>query len=695
MADVCDNIARQALNKCVHLERILVRSKDQFLSDTECQSFGWGDWCVGTPSLLRYCSNYDCPILSKSHQSLIGLLGMVRNSGEVFPVASGVLYVAFALIFLAWVCLVGKVAFGVSQRLGHYVKAGFRDAGGPSRWLKGCKDYLDPLHDLSEDGRKHVREMVRSRTLRRFSSAAMAVSLVLPMVMLAGTEDGDPRNAAICKPHVQGSSCFQEQVYRHQRLASQTVGTTLLVGCCLVASLLPHIVCGKYVVFTHSALYIGIAWHLLDMVALPEFVELQQGFLVYVRIAAAVVHGDVFVVAVLNFSLAFLQQFARQYGYPPDMYTTEFKAGFDRTSRECFLHAIIIVFVTAVVEYSRIDLVKQALHAQESVAESTTVHGMLNLMCDAVAVLYDSSIASPCPKLAALLFRSQPDCLQARKLQDLVHPEDRDRLSGALSNTSQQCLSLHIRLLDAFGSAVPVQLFVALKLGFQQQHIVGIREDTAPGEQRIADLAELDAVETQRQATVIGMPLEDSESDAMSSVSRQGRNKGPQSLCSLPENSVVASHEQQDCRVVATTAGMPDLPIAWIALDGTWELKKATHGCVALLGQALFQGDRDVRNWFVANDKKEDFCAFVQNVLLSPTQNVGAILRNTKLLTPGMPTTTIRCHFLYLFTDPGDDDESGCRTIGLLLADIRYKQKDSGKAKTHRSPGPSLLNPTP
>eukprot|EP00929_Paragymnodinium_shiwhaense_P050534 TRINITY_DN25432_c0_g1_i5.p1 TRINITY_DN25432_c0_g1~~TRINITY_DN25432_c0_g1_i5.p1 ORF type:complete len:486 (+),score=49.12 TRINITY_DN25432_c0_g1_i5:167-1624(+) len=378
MADVCDNIARQALNKCVHLERILVRSKDQFLSDTECQSFGWGDWCVGTPSLLRYCSNYDCPILSKSHQSLIGLLGMVRNSGEVFPVASGVLYVAFALIFLAWVCLVGKVAFGVSQRLGHYVKAGFRDAGGPSRWLKGCKDYLDPLHDLSEDGRKHVREMVRSRTLRRFSSAAMAVSLVLPMVMLAGTEDGDPRNAAICKPHVQGSSCFQEQVYRHQRLASQTVGTTLLVGCCLVASLLPHIVCGKYVVFTHSALYIGIAWHLLDMVALPEFVELQQGFLVYVRIAAAVVHGDVFVVAVLNFSLALLQQFFRQYGYPSSMYGTEGKYGFDRTSRECFLHAIIIVFVTAVIEYNRIDLVKQALHAQESVAESTTVHGMLN-----------------------------------------------------------------------------------------------------------------------------------------------------------------------------------------------------------------------------------------------------------------------------------------------------------------------------
>eukprot|EP00929_Paragymnodinium_shiwhaense_P050531 TRINITY_DN25432_c0_g1_i2.p1 TRINITY_DN25432_c0_g1~~TRINITY_DN25432_c0_g1_i2.p1 ORF type:complete len:687 (+),score=72.91 TRINITY_DN25432_c0_g1_i2:155-2215(+) len=686
MADVCDNIARQALNKCVHLERILVRSKDQFLSDTECQSFGWGDWCVGTPSLLRYCSNYDCPILSKSHQSLIGLLGMVRHSGQVFPVVAGVLYMSYALIFVAWVCLVSKVAFGVSQRLVHYVRSGFSDAGGPSRWLKGCKDYLDPLHDLSEDGRKHVREMVRSRTLRRFTSAAVAVPLVLPMVMLA--EGRDIFNVSVCTTKIHGSTCLQEQTHRYQRLASHTVGTVLLVGCCLLACFLPHIVCGKYVLLTHSALYMGIAWHLLDMAVLPEFVELQQGFLVYVRIAAAVVHGDVFVVAVLNFSLAFLQQFARQYGYPPDMYTTEFKAGFDRTSRECFLHAIIIVFVTAVVEYSRIDLVKQALHAQESVAESTTVHGMLNLMCDAVAVLSDSSIASPCPKLAALLFRSQPDGLKARKLQEFVHPGDRDRLSGALSNTSQQCLSLHIRLLDAFGSAVSVQLFVALKLGLHQQHIVGIREDTAPGEQRIADLAGVDAVGTQPQATVVGMPCEDPEFDAMSSVSRQGRNRGPPSLCSLPENSLVSSHEHQEARALATS-GLPDLPIVWIALDGTWELKKATHGVVALLGQTLLQGDRDVRNWFVTDDRKEEFFGFVQNVLVSPTHNVGAVLRNTKLLTPGMPTTTIRCHFLYLFTDPGGADESECSTIGFLLANVRYKQKDNDKGKTCRSPRPS------
>eukprot|EP00747_Dinoflagellata_sp_TGD_P146700 gnl/TRDRNA2_/TRDRNA2_176724_c2_seq2.p1 gnl/TRDRNA2_/TRDRNA2_176724_c2~~gnl/TRDRNA2_/TRDRNA2_176724_c2_seq2.p1 ORF type:complete len:396 (-),score=65.52 gnl/TRDRNA2_/TRDRNA2_176724_c2_seq2:125-1210(-) len=96
----------------------------------------------------------------------------------------------------------------------------------------------------------------------------------------------------------------------------------------------------------------------------------------------------------------------------------------------------------------------------------------------------------PTNKLAGFLLMSR-DSLDNRNFVDLIAEDDKQRVQSLLSTSvqedgqidSQAACSLHIRLRDANGSPVPVQLFYSsfLDLDEQTRHILGVIEDQEAG----------------------------------------------------------------------------------------------------------------------------------------------------------------------------------------------------------------------
>ena len=117
-----------------------------------------------------------------------------------------------------------------------------------------------------------------------------------------------------------------------------------------------------------------------------------------------------------------------------------------------------------------------------SVSSEAAVQDLLGIMCDAVVVLdEDLVVASPCPKLDALLLLDVPVHVGGSgTFPSLFQETDQDRVRQFLAGCTGEAQSLHANLRDVRGSCLGVQLFhkpfedVFGKI----RHVIGVQEET-------------------------------------------------------------------------------------------------------------------------------------------------------------------------------------------------------------------------
>jgi len=120
------------------------------------------------------------------------------------------------------------------------------------------------------------------------------------------------------------------------------------------------------------------------------------------------------------------------------------------------------------------------LSAMSSSQNETTVHGLLNILCDAV-VLLDGTLCfmSPSPQLNHLLLRQKSQDVCGTSFPQLLCESDQVRFQQFVQQDHGQRQSLHIHMRDHCGTDVAVQLFHCSfeDLLAQTRHIIGIREE--------------------------------------------------------------------------------------------------------------------------------------------------------------------------------------------------------------------------
>ena len=124
---------------------------------------------------------------------------------------------------------------------------------------------------------------------------------------------------------------------------------------------------------------------------------------------------------------------------------------------------------------------KAQLTERCSSQSKTTVHDLLNIICDAVVFLDGAlNVTTPSPKLDGLLLRrTDPGELCGTPFAKYVNNPDVDRVLKFLQEEHGHGHSLHVDMRDQCSARLPVQLFhLAFEDTFEQtQHIVGVREE--------------------------------------------------------------------------------------------------------------------------------------------------------------------------------------------------------------------------
>eukprot|EP00929_Paragymnodinium_shiwhaense_P001706 TRINITY_DN101937_c0_g1_i1.p1 TRINITY_DN101937_c0_g1~~TRINITY_DN101937_c0_g1_i1.p1 ORF type:complete len:674 (+),score=59.92 TRINITY_DN101937_c0_g1_i1:136-2157(+) len=647
-------------SRCRSLLSIAVHARDSIVRDTDCVAFGPASLCVASPIVRQHCMRVErCTLEASPRPSLVGLFGMVEYDETLFAVVSAACWVCFVLTIMGWVFIVSRALFGcvtdvrsnaglVSwQRLKHLLS------------LSALRLYLDPLRDLPEEAREAANRILQSRRISRFRSASKAAAFVLPVLLALAIPQNLPMDYC---PGI-GGSCWERQLWWHQRFASRAVGVALLTGLCVLSTAFPGILGGGYLVATHVAMYVGVAWHFWD-VSSQDDLQLQQGVLVYFRIALAVIDGDTKVVALLNTMLLFLKAVV------PTLKLVDW--------RWSCLHALVIILLTGSLEYTRCDLVRQVMFVEESSEEAATVQGLLSMMCDAVAELRKLQIAAACPKLAALLLRSPSDGLRGRSFLDLVDPLDRERCSSALLSDSKHCVSLHIRLLAGAGTTVRVQLFIAARRSLSRglHHIVGIREENDPGAQQMADAPAQQQITWDQSGGGVGATAQtgDLRDEDRESVLSGRRLRGSLVLPSVPEESVASGTDGPDALPVLDMPPFwPQLPIIWVAFNETLDLRRMTRAFANAIGTHSILEDRhSVRNWIVSKSRGK-VIDWLTSILDKPVRNVGASRENVKLELPGLQGSIVKCTLVYLFVYAKDHENIQDAEIAFFLMNMRMQ----------------------
>lgn len=119
---------------------------------------------------------------------------------------------------------------------------------------------------------------------------------------------------------------------------------------------------------------------------------------------------------------------------------------------------------------------------QEASISTATCKSLLALMCDAVFTLgSDFCLKEDCPQLGALLLRQSKRNLAGQEFQALLQPQDRERFAAFVVQAfvPGRARSLHVHLLDACHTSVPVQLFHAAFEDSEKtvNHLFGVLED--------------------------------------------------------------------------------------------------------------------------------------------------------------------------------------------------------------------------
>ena len=120
--------------------------------------------------------------------------------------------------------------------------------------------------------------------------------------------------------------------------------------------------------------------------------------------------------------------------------------------------------------------------ASTSASSEAAVQDLLGIMCDAVLVLDEQFVmASPCPKLDALLLRSASmTAVGAEPFPALFEVTDHDRVGQFLTESNGVAQTLHATLRDVRCSPVRVQLFhkrFENVLG-ETRHVIGVLEES-------------------------------------------------------------------------------------------------------------------------------------------------------------------------------------------------------------------------
>ena len=147
------------------------------------------------------------------------------------------------------------------------------------------------------------------------------------------------------------------------------------------------------------------------------------------------------------------------------------------------LQGAILSVVCAVVAQRFLQSEARALvAAMSSASTESAVQDLLGMMCDAVVVLDEHLVmASPCPKLDALLLRLSKTFGDMEPFPSLFQVADHDRIVHFLSGYDGAAQCLHASLMDVRGTRVRVQLF---HKGFdsvfgQSRHVIGVLEACA------------------------------------------------------------------------------------------------------------------------------------------------------------------------------------------------------------------------
>eukprot|EP00929_Paragymnodinium_shiwhaense_P025929 TRINITY_DN15554_c0_g2_i1.p1 TRINITY_DN15554_c0_g2~~TRINITY_DN15554_c0_g2_i1.p1 ORF type:complete len:701 (+),score=103.76 TRINITY_DN15554_c0_g2_i1:177-2279(+) len=648
---------------------------EEFLDKMSCVSSAGGRFCVGAPSLRWECRTWAyCAWSVGDHPSLTGLFGMFQLSGNFVSVTIALLFLLSLIIYVGWLAFVFKTLLNALKWC--------RENSGP--WnlfdsLASMRSFFqqflvpDPLKDLPPELREQAGSLLKKRRVQRCRTAATLLFALLPVVSAYGftREVLNVLNVALttCTEHDNG--CWPKDIFKQQMAGSHVVVSAFLLLACMVPALQPHRANWKTPLTMHISIYLGIAWHLLEMTEEEEWRTWQQTMFVYIRLVAAIVDGDACVAAALNVSLLIMQLCF--------LATKQFEYLSLHEIQASIAHVFIICLLTTTLQYTRRDLVKQLLLAASKSEENVKLKGMLNLMCDAVVELRDQCIQSACPQLAALTLRGSQFGLQGKRLIDLICEDDRDRCAAALQDVSSQCALLHVRILDGLGSSVAVQLFIATLRACSSvsQHIVGIRDDSEPGMMPVSSLQDANGLASFLLPNAWASRSAQGELSAFDSDAEPSRESAPSVLSSLPEGMSVGSLASDALVTLAECpAGWPEIPVVWLRTDSSWAILRVTRAFVQVVGPSSLQASMpsDLRTW-MPPDKQRGWERWAKWLQKKPAARAGAGYPQLRLMPPGMAGTTIGCNLIFLCSDIAEEsnDEAQVTSMAFMLANVFYR----------------------
>ena len=224
-------------------------------------------------------------------------------------------------------------------------------------------------------------------------------------------------------------------------------------------------------------------------------VQWQQTALFQERIAdIGNVSGHIFFAAVLGRPLPTLMLSAAMLGS-----TVVRSLGSDEllgVSDARFLGATFAVLCALLSQKIMQSEARAVVAAMTSASSEAAVTDLLGIMCDAVVVLDERLvIASPCPRLDALLLRRAPE--NGGAFPSLFHFTDQDRVVQFLAGCDGVAQSLHAHLQDVRGSRLGVQLFHKRfeDVFGKTRHVIGVQEE--PDDALTAQLSVEDDPEAQ------------------------------------------------------------------------------------------------------------------------------------------------------------------------------------------------------
>eukprot|EP00929_Paragymnodinium_shiwhaense_P115557 TRINITY_DN8451_c0_g1_i3.p1 TRINITY_DN8451_c0_g1~~TRINITY_DN8451_c0_g1_i3.p1 ORF type:complete len:747 (-),score=79.68 TRINITY_DN8451_c0_g1_i3:163-2343(-) len=652
-------------------------------STVRCIGTPAGRFCVGQRSLKYRCEYLAyCRHEHSDHLSITGLLGQVeQDSGTVQQVVNLALWLAIAVVMLAWLYFMSAAAITGAlplKRQCRRTRFSIQNDIGQSlsnvlqRMKRWC--FTDPFEGMPANMRKHAQELLERQRIARFRRAGKWIFIALPMFAFS-----EWRRHYLALPftmHLQQAFCYEEEwrleacrlweIRGRQQFVAVSLGPTLLLLFCMVATFKPARVSRRFVSAAHVAVIFGAIVHLFDMVWMENFVTFQTSILVLVRAAFAVLDGDIKLVGTLNILLTVLQYIVLSTSSYNDVERTQL-------IRETFAHTVVICLLTTTLQRGRCDLVIQVLRADKKTEEAATVKNILGLMCDAVAEVVDGSIAVACPQLAGLTLRSSSSGLKDKTFVDVVHQDDRQRFQEALSGFATNCSMLHLRLVDGLGGVVPVQLFVAAQRSKYDdlQHIIGIREDVDPGMTVIPNAPD-DLFPEQAPP-----PVPVGSRTAGPCSERQSRRSSSRGLLeNLPEGRPVSDCPEAQVLVRACPLGWPELALVWIRPAENWRVVRASPSFLDAVGQSSFREAVDFRKWIQKAKATKHFVKFVKKLTAC---DAGSTVQNLKLLPPGAPYM-VRCNLTLLFVELTEENDTDMAFLVNVTDSLQAKERSSSES---------------